>query len=107
MEYYFINQTDTSRDEMQKVTVGRAATHKLTYQVDEVGNVLTWEFVTSSFDIGFGVFFVDKDGQKHAVVCCTLLFSTCMCAVYIIRSIQFLVMKVTWCLKWVNIAVNC
>ena len=53
---------------MQRVLVSRGSSHKITFEVEQEQSVLVWEFVSSSYDIGFGVFLL-KDGQKHEVVC--------------------------------------
>ena len=77
-KYYLTNQTETSREEMERVVVGRGSSHEVEYQVDCAGTVLRcergregrrmtslgvllyslslhrWEFVSDSYDIGFG-----------------------------------------------------
>lgn len=50
---------------MDRVLVGRASSHKLTYEVVE-GSILMWEFVSLEYDIGFSIFLM-VDGQKEKV----------------------------------------
>ena len=60
------NLTETSRDDMEKVVVGRGSAHKVTLQVDETGSVIQWEFVSSEYDIGFGIYHqvMEDKGKK-------------------------------------------
>ena len=40
---------------MDRVTVGRGRCHELVYEVTQEGSILQWEFITSEYDIGFGI----------------------------------------------------
>ena len=54
-KYYLSNCTETSREEMERVVVGRGSSHKVRHEVAAVGFTLQWEFFTSEYDIAFGV----------------------------------------------------
>lgn len=60
-KYYLINRTETSREEMMKVVVGRGSSHKECIEVVEVGSTLQWEFFTANYDIAFRI------DLKHSV----------------------------------------
>ena len=66
-EYYFTNQTATSHEEMERVVVGRASSHKLTFNVIEVDSLLIWEFVSTDYDIGFGISLLTDKGKQEVV----------------------------------------
>jgi hypothetical protein len=55
-KYYLTNLTETSRDQMDKVVVGRGSTHKVNFAVEEVGSTLQWEFFSTDYDISFEVY---------------------------------------------------
>ena len=48
---------------MEKVVVGNRSQHKLRVDVHETESVLVWEFLTTSFDISFGVYYKDSSRQ--------------------------------------------
>ncbi len=66
-EYYLTNKTHTSPEEMETIIVGRGVCHRITYDVTEVGSELEWEFMTTDYDIGFGLS-VLVEGQKKECV---------------------------------------
>ena len=65
-KYYLTNLTGTSREEMERVVIGRGSAHKITLEVDKSGSVIQWEFVTSEYDIAFGIYHQIKEekGKK-------------------------------------------
>lgn len=67
MEYYFTNQTSTKREEMDRVVIGRGSSHKIVYETTDE-SLLMWEFVSSDYDISFGVTLLTEDGKKIEVV---------------------------------------
>ena len=62
-QYYLTNLTTTSREEMRRLEVGSGAQHELRMDVHETESVLVWEFLTTSFDISFGVYYEDSSRQ--------------------------------------------
>ena len=54
-KYYLTNCTETSKEDMERVVVGRGSSHKVRHQVAEVGCTLQWEFFTTDYDIAFRV----------------------------------------------------
>ena len=50
-KYYM---TEASRDQMERVVIGRRETCELEYQIEQPGTVLRWEFVTIDHSISFG-----------------------------------------------------
>ena len=63
------NMTETSRDEMERVVVGRGSSHKVTLEVDKSGSVIQWEFVSTEFDIAFGIYHKPdgKNGKANKI----------------------------------------
>ena len=66
-KYYLTNLTETSREEMERVVIGRGSTHKVTLEVDKSGSVIQWEFVTSEYDIAFGIYHQVKEDKGKKV----------------------------------------
>jgi hypothetical protein len=64
-EYYLSNMTDVSTDSMDLVQVGRGSTVQLEYHIEVVGSAIRWEFITTDYDIGFGIFYKDTDTKKR------------------------------------------
>lgn len=64
-KFFFENHMSTNHEDMERVVVSRAHSHTLTFDVVEVDSLLTWEFVSTDHDIGFGVFFLTKNGKKE------------------------------------------
>ena len=48
---------------MKRLEVGSGAQHELRMDVHETESVLVWEFLTTSFDISFGVYYEDSSRQ--------------------------------------------
>lgn len=73
-QYYMTNLTETSREEMERVVIGRGSTHKVTLQVDKSSSVIQWEFVSTQYDIAFGIYHKTKQSGKKSknelVSCC-------------------------------------
>lgn len=46
--------TEASRDQMERVVIGRRETYELEYQIEQPCTVLRWEFVTVDHSISFG-----------------------------------------------------
>ncbi len=65
--YYLTNCTKTSRDQMSRAEIGRGASFKVQENVVESGSVLHWEFVSSDYDIAFGVSLI-SEGNKQELV---------------------------------------
>ena len=53
---------------MERVLIGRGSSHKVFCEAIEVESMLIWEFVTSDYDISFGVSLLTEDGKKIEVV---------------------------------------
>ena len=66
-EYYLTNQTTASADEMERIIINRGSSHKLKFDVVEVDSMLMWEFVSTDYDINFGVSHLNN-GRKVEVV---------------------------------------
>ena len=51
---------------MERVVVGRGSAHKVTLEVDKMGSVIQWEFVSSEYDIAFGIYhqIKEENGKK-------------------------------------------
>ena len=63
-EYYLTNQTETDRQEMDRVVVGRGGSCELEYEVAAEGSLVRWEFVSTSYDISFGLFYKESSAAK-------------------------------------------
>ena len=50
------NLTETSREEMERVVIGRGSTCELEFHISHPRTVLSWEFVSTDYDISFGWF---------------------------------------------------
>ena len=50
------NLTGATREEMERVVVGRGSSHKVTLEVDKSGSVIQWEFISTEYDIAFGIY---------------------------------------------------
>ncbi len=74
VEFYFTNQTNISRDEMERVVIGRGSSHKVVCEITEAESILAWEFVSSDYDVGFGVTLLTEDGKRLEVVCLHIFF---------------------------------
>ena len=66
--YYLTNLTETSREEMERVVVGRGSVHKIRCEVAEPRSVLKWEFISVDYDIAFGVYHKSDKKLKEQVV---------------------------------------
>ena len=50
---------------MERVVIGRRSTHKITLEVDKCGSIIQWEFVSSQYDIAFGIYqLAEKQTRK-------------------------------------------
>ena len=54
---------------MERVLISRGSSHKVVCEIAEVESLLVWEFVSSDYDISFGVTLLTNDGKKIEVVC--------------------------------------
>ena len=61
------NLTETDRDSMERVIVGRGSSHKVTLEVDKTSSVIQWEFVSSEYDIAFGVYHKREEGKGKKI----------------------------------------
>ena len=66
-KYYLTNLTETSREEMERVVIGRGSAHKVTLEVDKSGSIIQWEFVTSGYDIAFGIYHQIKEDKGKKI----------------------------------------
>ena len=60
---YYLTEAMASRDQMERVVVGRRETCELGYQIDQPRTVLRWEFVTVDHSIGFA-WYLQGDKKK-------------------------------------------
>ncbi len=71
-KYYRTNQTATSKEDMERVMVGRGSSHKAHYEVEDVGSTLQWEFFSTGYDISFGLSVKKRNGvdgtEKDVIV---------------------------------------
>ena len=70
-KYYLSNRTETSREEMERVVVGRGSSHRVRHEIAEVGSILQWEFFTTDFDIAFELSVVKTEvggKERHVIV---------------------------------------
>ena len=63
-EYYLTNQTETDRQEMDRVVVGRGGSCELEYEVEAEGSLVRWEFVSTSYDVSYGLFYKEPSAAK-------------------------------------------
>jgi hypothetical protein len=63
-KYYF---TNVAVDEMERILIGRGSSHKLKFDVAEVGSTLLWEFVSTDYDISFGVLLLHGEEKQEIV----------------------------------------
>ena len=54
---------------MERVIIGRGSTHKVTLEVDKTSSVIQWEFVSTEYDIAFGIYHKseEKSGKKNKI----------------------------------------
>lgn len=57
------NLTETDREEMERVIIGRGSTHKVKLCVDKTSSVIQWEFVSTQYDIAFDVYHKGEEGN--------------------------------------------
>lgn len=99
------NLTETSKEDMEKVLVGRGSTHRVEVEVEEPGTVIRskggtganrlischdciacffyrWEFLTNDYDIGFGLFLKSDVSRWRGLRVSTVVSSkTALCVV--------------------------
>ncbi|XP_050412466.1 retinal-binding protein [Patella vulgata] len=63
---YYLKDTENFTS-LQTMIVPNGETVNFTYNITEPGTVISWEFQTEGYDIGFGVFYL-KDGKQISVV---------------------------------------
>ncbi|XP_064392024.1 SEC14-like protein 3 isoform X2 [Halichondria panicea] len=63
-EYFLTNQTETDREEMDRVVVGRGGCCELEYQVELEGSLIRWEFISTGYNISYGLFYRDDSSKK-------------------------------------------
>ena len=63
-KYYLTNQTETSKEQMDRVTVGRGSAHKASSVVEEAGSTLQWEFFSTDYDVSFSMYLKRRVGDK-------------------------------------------
>ena len=63
-EYYLTNLTETDKEEMDRVIVGRGGSCELEYEVESDGSILRWEFISTCHDIGYGWFHRQHSTKK-------------------------------------------
>ena len=62
--YYMTNLTETSREEMERVVVGRGGTCELEFHIHHPRTVLQWEFVSVDYDVSFGWYIRESRKRK-------------------------------------------
>lgn len=52
---------------MERVIIGRGSAHKVKVDVDKLRSVIQWEFVSTQYDIGFGIYHKpeEESGKKN------------------------------------------
>ena len=73
------NLTETSKQDMERAVVGRGSAHKVTLEVDKSGSIIQWEFVSTEYDIAFGIYHQIKQekGKKKNELVSPLLWPMC------------------------------
>ena len=66
--FYLTNQTETSRDEMERITVGRRSAHNVVYEIEQVGSTLQWEFFTTTYDISYEVYIKSASKKDRVII---------------------------------------
>ena len=56
--------TETSRDEMERVVVGRKGIYELEFQISHPCTVLRWEFVTINYDLSYNWYLKEAQRRK-------------------------------------------
>ena len=59
------NLTETSREEMERVVIGRGGSRELEFQISHPRTVLRWEFVSVDYDVSFGWYL--KEVRKRSL----------------------------------------
>jgi hypothetical protein len=67
-EYYLSNLMESSKEEMERVVVGRGSSHLISHHVDTPGSVLRWDFMSTDHDISYGWYLKSEDGKKDVEV---------------------------------------
>ena len=62
------NQTETSRNEMERITVGRGSAQKVIYEIEQVGSTLQWEFFTTTYDISYEVYIKSASKKDRVII---------------------------------------
>ncbi len=79
-EYYLTNLTETDKDEMDRVVIGRGGACELQYDVEVEGSLINWEFISTDFDVSYGLHHKTSTQSKITsteVVSIVSLFSHC------------------------------
>ncbi len=63
-EYYLTNQTETEREEMDRVVVGRGGCCELQYQVELEGSLINWEFVSTDYDVSYSIQYMSTESKQ-------------------------------------------
>ena len=58
------NLTETSREEMERVIIGRGGTCELEFHISHPRTVLSWEFVSVDYDVSFGWYLKEAKRKK-------------------------------------------
>ena len=52
---------------MERIVIGRGSSHKLKFDVVEADSTLVWEFVSTDYDISFGVLLKGVEEKQEVV----------------------------------------
>ncbi|XP_064392019.1 SEC14-like protein 2 isoform X1 [Halichondria panicea] len=63
-EYYLTNQTETEKEEMDRVVVGRGGCCELEYQVELEGSLIRWEFISTCYNISYSILYKDSEAKQ-------------------------------------------
>ena len=58
------NLTETSRNEMERVVIGRGGTCELEFHISLPRTVLSWEFISVDYDVSFGWYLKELEKRK-------------------------------------------
>ncbi|XP_046633859.1 SEC14-like protein 2 [Daphnia pulicaria] len=66
--YYMETVKPTVKPEMTSMTVSSSSKKKLEYKIIQANSVLRWEFMTEDSDIGFSVYYVERNGDRVDII---------------------------------------
>ncbi|XP_057372739.1 SEC14-like protein 2 [Daphnia carinata] len=66
--YYMEVVKPTPKEYMTSLTLSSGSKKKLEYKIIQTNSVLRWEFMTEEGDIGFGIHYVERNGERVDLV---------------------------------------